>query len=478
MRTTSPKVTHGGAKASSVGYEEQLRRSVMACMLWEDNFYESGIEISKRIGDLISKVPADRVAAIAIQARTVQKLRHVPLLIAREMARLPVHKGQLGTLLPEIIQRPDELAEFLAIYWKDGKCPIAAQVKKGLAAAFGNFNEYSLAKYDNQNNAIKLKDVLFLCHAKPAATGNGRSKKYTRKYKDGNEKVLLRHPESLYGKLVAGTLQTPDTWETELSGGADKRATFERLMTEQKLGALAFIRNLRNMEQSGVDIGLIREYAKIVQLDRVLPFRFISAARAVPRFESIIEDMMLRCVTKVEKLKGKTILIVDTSGSMHGKTVSTKSDLTRLDAAGALAILIREIAEEPVVYATAGDDGKRIHATMEVPARRGFALGELFANMRFIDKIGQGGIFLKQCMDYVGEKEKFEAARVIVITDEQDCSRGPGSKCDPDEAEAFGDENYIINVAPDKNGIGYGKWTHISGWSEAIIDYIRTSETV
>ena len=464
--------THGDARASVVNHEEQLRRSVMACMLWEDSFYESGEEITKRISSLIAKVPAERVSAIAIQARTVQKLRHVPLLIAREMARLPVHKGQLKTLLPEIIQRPDELAEFLAIYWKDGKCPIAAQVKKGLAAAFGNFNEYSLAKYNNQNNAIKLRDVLFLCHAKPDAKGNGRSKKYVRNYKDGNSKTLLRHPESLYGKLVAGTLQTPDTWETELSGGADKRETFERLMREEKLYALAFIRNLRNMQQSGVDEGLVREYARHVPLDRVLPFRFIAAARAVPRWEPMIEDMMLRCVTKVEKLSGKTVLVVDVSGSMHGKKISAKSDLERLDAAGALAILIREISENPVIYATAGDDLTRVHATMEVPARRGFALGEIFSKMQLESKIGHGGIFLKQCMDFIGTKERGEAARVIVITDEQDCD----NKCNPDTAEAFGDENYLINIATDKNGIGYGKWTHISGWSEAIIDFIRTSE--
>jgi len=319
--------------------------------------------------------------------------------------------------------------------------------------------------------------VLFLCHANPGPKGNGRSKKYTRKYKDGHEKILLRHPESLYGKLVAGTLQTPDTWETELSAGADKKETFERLMREEKLYALAFIRNLRNMEQSGVDAGLVREYAKHVPLDRVLPFRFISAARACPRWEPMIEDMMLRCVAKVEKLPGKTVLIIDVSGSMHGKQISQKSDLTRLDAAGALAILIREIAEDPVIYATAGSDERRKHATKQVPARRGFALGEIFAQMKMESEIGHGGIFLTQCMDYVSEQEHGEAARVIVITDEQDCATGMNAKCDPNAAEAFGDENYLINISADKNGIGYGNFTHISGWSEAIIDFIRTSES-
>lgn len=35
---------------------------------------------------------------------------------------------------------------------------------------------------------------------------------------------------------------------------------------------------------------------------------------------------------------------------------------------------------------------------------------------------------------------------------------------------------YIINVASNKNGVGYGAWIHIDGWSEAVIDYIREYE--
>lgn len=35
---------------------------------------------------------------------------------------------------------------------------------------------------------------------------------------------------------------------------------------------------------------------------------------------------------------------------------------------------------------------------------------------------------------------------------------------------------YMINVAAYKNGIGYGAWMHIDGWSEAVIDYILAYE--
>jgi hypothetical protein len=34
----------------------------------------------------------------------------------------------------------------------------------------------------------------------------------------------------------------------------------------------------------------------------------------------------------------------------------------------------------------------------------------------------------------------------------------------------------VVNVASNRNGIGYGAWTHIDGWSEAIIDYIAKLE--
>ncbi len=466
------KRTHGGAKASRVSVEEQLRRSVMACMLWEDGFYETGEQIATRIASLIKQVDPQIVASIAIDARTNQKLRHVPLLIAREMARLDSHKGLVAKLLPEIIQRADELSEFLAIYWKDGKCPVSAQVKKGLANAFGNFNEYQLAKY-NRDGAVKLRDAMFLCHPKPADVGPTKVKHRT--YKDGHAKSLLRHTDSLYAKLAEGTLAMPDTWEVALSDGADKGDTFTRLMEQDNLGGLAFLRNLRNMEQSGVSKALIVDYSKRVNLDRVLPFRFIAAVRAVPAWQNMIEDMMFRCLEKAPKLPGKTILIVDTSGSMTREKVSAKSDLSRLDAAGALAILIKEIAEEPIIYATAGNDSSRVHATMQVPARRGFELSRIFSEMLLEPKIGHGGIFLTQAMDFVYREQK-TADRVIVVTDEQDCSVGYGSKCDPSKANAFGESNYLINISCNQNGIGYNNFTHISGWSEAIIDFIRASE--
>src|SRR5215472_12381552 len=158
--------THEWAPARLISYVMQLRRSALACLLWENQFYEDGVEIASRIAELVPKVEAEKVAALAIEAREQMKLRHAPLLLIREMARHKTHRGLVAETLERVIQRADELSEFVAIYWKDGRVPLSGQVKKGLAAAFPKFDEYQLAKYD-RGGPIKLRDVLFLCHAKP-----------------------------------------------------------------------------------------------------------------------------------------------------------------------------------------------------------------------------------------------------------------------------------------------------------------------
>jgi len=59
---------------------------------------------------------------------------------------------------------------------------------------------------------------------------------------------------ALWRRLAANELANPDTWEVQLSAGADKKETFERLIREKKLGYIALIRKLRNMEQADVEV--------------------------------------------------------------------------------------------------------------------------------------------------------------------------------------------------------------------------------
>jgi hypothetical protein len=418
--------THEGAPARHITPELQLRRSVLACMLWEDQFYEDGVAIAGRIRELVAQVPAEKVAALAVEAREKMKLRHAPLLLVREMARLQTHRHLVAETLARVIQRADELAEFVALYWSEGKQPLSAQVKKGLAAAFTKFDEYALAKY-NRANPVKLRDVLFLSHAKP----------------------LDEAQAAVWKRLVDGELATPDTWEVALSAGADKREVWERMLREHKLGSLALLRNLRNMADVKVEESLIRGGLAGMKTERVLPFRFIAAARYAPQWEPELEQAMFKSLEGQPRLPGKTVLLVDVSGSMDAP-LSSRAEMRRNDAGYGLAVLLREIAEKVSIYSFSDN-------LVRVPNRSGFALRDAINASQ-----PHNGTYLGKAVS--GIEENYD--RLIVITDEQAHDTVPNPRA----------RGYVVNVASYKNGVGYGKWVHIDGWSEAIIEYIRAAE--
>jgi len=432
-RKMFPVRTHEGAVAQKVDAKRELRRTVMTCLLWEDTFYEKGNDIAKRIAELVAQNKPEVVAAVAREAREKMQLRHAPLFLTRELARRKGAGPLVAETIEGVIQRADELGEFLALYWKEKKQPLSAGVKRGLARAFTKFDAYQLAKYDREA-VVKLRDVLFLCHAKP---------------KDAAQ-------ADVWKKLVENTLEPPDTWEVALSAGKDKRENFERLLREGKLGGMAVLRNLRLMLASGVDPKLVRE-----RLDkgvaRALPFRFVTAARHAPKLEDALENAMLKGIAGLEKLAGSTGLVVDVSGSMDG-TLSKKGETTRMDAAAGLAILLREKAEEFSVAAFSD-------ACVELPPRRGFALRDAIVGSQ-----AHGGTYLKRALEQLHEKREWrELDRLIVVTDEQSHDGN---------LAAWTPRAYVVNVAPYKHGISYGNgWTHIDGWSERIVDYIAVTET-
>lgn len=444
----SAVLTHEGTPAARITPIKELRRSVFAALLWENTFYEKGSAHAKRVADLVPLCKPQDVAALAIDARDRMYLRHVPLFLVRQLARVNGNGSLVADTLEHVIQRPDEMGEYLAMYW-DGQitqtprpAPLSAGSKRGLARAFRKFSSYSLAKYD-RDAGVKLRDVLRLTHAKA---------------RDAEQAALWK-------RVIARDLESPDTWEVSLSAGANKRETFERLLREQKLGGLAFLRNLRNMIEAGVDPALIRERFT-GPFDKVLPFRFIAAAKHAVRFEAEIERAMLACLDGLPRLTGRTALIIDTSPSMWMAQVSAKSEMDRFDAAAALAILARGICEDVRVWAFN-------EKAYEVPSRHGFALRDALAATK--GQASCGGLAVE-----AANREGYD--RIIVITDGQWHYMSAGQRFYT-EADAktvspppLTAKAYMVNIGTYATGVGYGKWVSVDGWSEAILDFVREAE--
>jgi hypothetical protein len=262
---------------------------------------------------------------------------------------------------------------------------------------------------------------------------------------------------AIWKQLVDGTLASPDTWEVELSSGKDKKATWERLLSEKKLGYMALLMNLRNMSEAGVTPSLV-ESALLAGAahSKALPFRFISAYKHAPQYAQALSEAMELAVSG--ELPGSTALLLDVSGSMDA-AISEKGELKRYETAVALAVLVRGLSKSCRIFAYAT-------VTAEIVDSKG--LGMMDAVKHGMQTLG-GSTNTAAALQYLQEKCP-SVDRVILLTDEQSHDG---------IHRLWAKHGYIINVAPYAPGLETpGGWVRINGWSERVIDWVRAHENV
>jgi hypothetical protein len=370
IRKTAAVANYEGEKAFALTPQLELYAAVATAAL-SDQFYEKESERLVRLRQLIAKNDPAFVARLAVYTREQMHLRSVPLVLAVELAKQQSGNPLVGQLVSRVIQRADEITELLAYYAlanerKDVKKlnKLSKQLQKGLAAAFNKFDEYQFAKY-NRDTEVKLKDALFLVHARA---------------KDENQ-------QALFDKIVKDELQVPYTWEVELSklgqqkfeSTASKQAAvcakWEELVFSNKLGYMATLRNLRNMLEADVSkeaLDKVCAYisnAEGVAKSKQLPFRFLSAYRELKELRNgrtgkvldALEDAILHSAVNIAGYDEdtKVLIAADVSGSMQ-KPVSAKSKVLLYDIGLVLAMLLQNRCEN-VMTGMFGDTWKIIN---------------------------------------------------------------------------------------------------------------------
>lgn len=276
-----------GAKAFAMSPEMELYTAVVTWGL-SDSFYEKNDARLIRLQQLIMECDPLFVGKLAIYARTKMYMRSVPLVLITELAKLHSGDNLVSKVVASVVNRADEITELLACYEmlneRSGTKKLnrlSKQLQKGLSASFNRFDGYQFAKY-NRDGAIKLRDALFLVHPKA---------------KDDAQ-------QELFDKIVNGTLETPYTWETELSAVGRSNydsneararafcAKWEELIDSGKLGYMALLRNLRNMLSAGVSYTHLQKVcATLADPDKVakakqFPFRYLAAYRELLNAET------------------------------------------------------------------------------------------------------------------------------------------------------------------------------------------------
>ena len=469
VKKTSPNA-YGNQTRELTAYEK-LQRSAINCLLWEDTFYEDGESIADRIKKYMKQVTPEQARSVLKEAKVDNKLRHMPLFLLVNMAK----NGYLTAEdVANTITRVDDMSELLSLYWstdwKDStgntvknKHTVPKSIVKGIQKALPKFDEYQLAKYRGDRYDVSLKTVIKMTHPKP-------------------ENAEM---EALWGRAINGNLATPDTWEVGLTNchtPAEKKEFWTRMLTEKtekgfnKLGALALIRNLRNMQSVNVDEDNIRSALGSASMSKILPFQLVTAARYAPQLEDVLETKLLESIDSMEKLEGDTVVLLDTSGSMRSP-LSGKGETTCQDVAASMGAIIRGVCNKSIIYTFQED-------IQVVPSgRKGFALIDC------VRRAPSGGTSVIDCTNdavrlYKESHNGKYPVRVIVVTDEQTNSDGTGRswrrgttvKLDNLPSNCNG---YIINVGTYENGVGYNNscnYVHINGWSENVLKYISAYE--
>lgn len=440
--------TYNGAAGFS--YEDKSALFLLATnsMFGQDKFYESAKQADDRFVGLVRTVTK---ADPAWMASFIGWLRHSgnmrtaavvasveSSMVAKglKLAAPPNGIGLARQLAQAGIGRADEVGEAVAYFVS--KYPgqqIPKPIKRGLADAMANyFNEYSAMKYGNSDKKEYTPDrLLNLLH--PVAKAPWQSDLFgylvARKY--GEVEIpeslkMLRYREALMTTPVDKRRASVNpelfkaagmTWE-QVAGwlqGPMDAAAWQAIIPN--MGYFALLRNLRNFDQAGIDnrtaafvmAKLADEEA--VKKSKIFPFRFLAAHRNAPhsRWGAPLSMALDASLANIPKLPGRTLVLVDTSGSMN-YPFSEHSEMKRWDAAALFGIALAKAGNQVDLYSYASGYGKWL---MEFKTTKG---ADLLAEMRAWVQLGYnigGGTPTAQAVQatYKGHD------RVIILTDEQ-----------------------------------------------------------
>ena len=437
--------TFEGAPGYARDAKSELFLLAVTNMVGEDTFYESGSDRDKRFRDLVQKVAVEDVRWMKGFLRWLREsanMRSASVVGALEAAAALIKAGTPGArqLIDSVLVRADEPGEALAYWLNSHGRRIPQPVKRGIAdAAERLYTEFNVLKYDTASHAVRFADVLDLTHPKASLPGQGDLFKYVLARRHGRDEIpevdqrlpmiLANTALRKAGAELPGVLLDSEnlrragmTWEDALSlvgSKVSKKALWEELIPS--MGYMAQLRNLRNFDEAGVSKEMADRVAarladpREVAKSRQFPFRFLSAFKAAHgslRWGKALEEAVNASLANIPELPGRTLVLVDCSGSMWAP-MSARSELQRWEAAALFgsALALRNGDRVTLVRFGSGSEELRVP--------KGHALLSMVNTNHFP---GMGGTYTAQATQrhYSGHD------RVVIITDEQAHDGNPG----------------------------------------------------
>ena len=346
-----PRVfTHEGARAFAKDPKTELFTLAVARFLGEDSFYETADQGVVRFKALVRQIATEDATWLLKfigWLRNDANIRTGSIVAAAEACGMRAKNARAMVLAA--CRRDDEPAEMLAYWMSNYGRRIPGVLKRGLAdAAQKLYDERTVVKYDSARHNMRPGDVIELVHPKPRGTEQATLFKYMLDVRHGrsdprglNELPALAQMQAWREHASENPFPLPSlaTWETLSSYTKMDAKAWEAVIPQ--MGYMALLRNLRNFDDAGIShetqtfIAAKLSNPDEVARSRQLPFRFWSAWKnsGTMNWGGTIEAALQESCRNIPKLRGRTLVMVDQSGSMSGK-LSGKSDIKRTEAAG------------------------------------------------------------------------------------------------------------------------------------------------
>ncbi|MEV6484326.1 TROVE domain-containing protein [Streptomyces sp. NPDC051576] len=385
--------TYQGGKGRERDARSELFLLSVANFVSQQTFYETGADRDDRFATLVRELAVTDpawTAGLLGWLRGEGNLRTASIVGAAEYVKARLDVGATDgpsnrQVVDSVLRRPDEPGELLAYWTAMYGRNIPKPVKRGVADAVRRlYGGRSLLKYDTASKGYRFGDILNLVHAAPDPdkAWQGELFRYAldrRHHPDtavppASNGVLTAHRELMALPVAQrrAVVTAPDgaerlaaagmTWEALagwLQGPMDK-AAWEAVIPS--MGSMALVRNLRNFDEAGVsDEVAARVAAKIsdpaeVARSRQFPFRYLAAYQHAPslRWSYPLERALGHSLANVPALPGRTLVLVDRSGSMFYARLSDRSELNRADAAAIFgtALALRAADADLVEFGT------------------------------------------------------------------------------------------------------------------------------
>ncbi|MFG2719408.1 TROVE domain-containing protein [Streptomyces sp. NPDC048416] len=445
---SSPVATTGAVASTHEGGLGRLRDAkselfllAVANFVAQQTFYESGDDRDDRFATLVRRLAvedAEWTAGLLGWLRGEGGMRTASIVGAAEYVKARLDAGAEDGpanrhVVASVLLRPDEPGEMLGYWTATYGRNVPKPVKRGIADAVRRlYSGKSLLKYDTASKGYRFGDILNLVHASPdpAKPWQGELFRYAldrRHHPDtarppAGDRVLNAHRAlmALPVEERRAVVLAPDgsdrlaaaglTWEA-LAGwlqGPMDRAAWEAVIPS--MGPMALMRNLRNFDEAGVSDEVAARVAaklsdpEVVAASRQFPFRYLAAYQHAPslRWAYALERALGHSLANVPALGGRTLILVDRSGSMWSP-LSERSKLNRADAAAIFgtALALRAGAADLVQFGS---------GSAEVAYRAGESV------LKILGRFGDlGGTNTTEAVrrHYRGHD------RVLIVTDEQ-----------------------------------------------------------